>query len=292
MIRRSIGVVTILLLTPGVACAADLNVSVSVTGEPRVSAGLSGVSFAGGSLGFGVSHRAVTGTLERRLDLSVVGTAALTVNAGYALSGGGMLGVSGRGSVGPVAASVNASAWSAPLNEFDPLAQSGFAGASTLNQGWSLEASGRYRLQRDLVAFGLGEFGAQANVAAGVEWRRDATWTVRAGVRGGDAVLGALLGATWRSDDVTLTADALLGPSSLGVTGSLSYAEPLDVPSNLTVFAAYEPWRQFRLPFRLGVALEAELERGRIMAEVHAGSAGVIGTRVRYVLPLSVADDE
>lgn len=286
-----------LALSPGsAALAADLQLSAasvfrgaSGLPAPVVRIGVTDLGFAGGSAGFAVSDRAVEASYGRTLDLSVAGTARARLTAGYAFAGGGRVALAGSGTLGPLALNLGAQLWSAPLAQFDPLVTSSFEGASTRAGGWAVDASARYRLQRDLVLLASGTLGEQPNVAAGVEWRRGEL-SLRGGGRFGEGVAGATVGATLRREEYTLALDALVG-HTLGFTGSLGLPDPLTVPSNLRVYAAYEPWRLYARTLRIGATLEASVGPGELSADLRGGS-GSLGVRLGYTLPLGAEGEE
>lgn len=251
---------------------------------PTVRVGVSGLEFSGNSVAFGLSHRALDVSVGRRLDLSVAGTASARLSAGYAFQGGGRVGLGGNASVGPVALNVQTVLWSARLREFDPLIESSFEGASTSASGWVLDASARYRVQRDLQLLASAHLGQQPNVAAGLEWRQGEL-SLRGGARIGERVAGATVGASLRREEFSLNVDALIG-SSPGFTGSLNYADPLSLPSNLRIYAAYEPWRRQVEPWRVGAEMRLEQGPGEWSADLR-GTLTTLGLRVGYRLPLN-----
>ncbi|AFZ66002.1 hypothetical protein [Deinococcus peraridilitoris] len=260
--------------------------SVGVAG-PTVRIGVSELEFSGSSLAFGLSHRAVELSAGRRLDLSVAGTAGARLSAGYAFVGGARLALSGNATLGAVALNVQSALWTTRQREFDPLIESSYEGASTQERGWTFDAAARYRLQRDLLLLGSGNLGQQPNLAAGLEWRQGEL-SLRGGARFGEGVVGAMLGATLRREDLTLSVDALVGPLP-AVTGSLNYADPLSLPSSLRVYAAYELWRRHVEPWRVGAELRFEQGPGEWSADVR-GTSRSVAARLGYRLPLNVEE--
>jgi len=275
-------------LLPGSAAAQTLEFSGSTAPVFRV--GVSELTAGTTTLGFGVSNRAVDASAATGIDLSVAGTVTLRTAAAVNFGGGWTVSGSVNGTVGPVALSVQSALWTAPLRSFDPLADVRQEATSTRSAGFQVDASGRYRLQRNLQLLADASVSAQSNVGLGAEWR-DGPLSYRAGGRVGSNVLGVTGGLTVRQDDLTLTVDALLGPSSVGVVGSVSLADPLPLPSSLRLYGAYEPWRVDASSVRYGVILTTELGPGTLTAEAR-GTTGRFGARVGFALPVGPRDDE
>lgn len=273
-------------LLAGGAGAETLDVSLSSATSFRMA--LTGVEALDSTFSFGFGNRAADFSVGRGLDLSVLGTVNARVDGALLIGEPGLrgrLGVTASASLGPAAATVTASAWTAPLAALDPLAPFAFEAANTSGGGLGVALNARYRLSRDTLLLTDGALGAQPNVGVSGEFRRG-DLSYRVGGRVGSGVLGVTGGLTLRRDDVTLAVDALLGPNSLGLTGSFSLAAPLpDVDSSLRAYVAYEPWRLSAEPVRVGVALTAALGPGELMGELRGGGT-FLGVRVAYSLPL------
>ncbi|PTA69634.1 hypothetical protein [Deinococcus arcticus] len=117
------------------------------------------------------------------------------------------------------------------------------------------------------------------------------TLSWRLGARAGRGVLGVTGGLGYATESgLSLGLDALVGPQTFGVTGSVSAAEVLGEGSSLRLYAAYEPWRVASTPLRAG--LEATWTAGPGIlgltvsgGRTRSGGAGY-AARVSYALPL------
>lgn len=276
----------LLALCLGPAGAASLDFSAATS--PTFRIGVSDLSLAGGSLGLGVSNRAVDARFTNGLDLSVAGTVQAGISAAYAFSGGWRLGADAQGTLGPVAVNAALGYWTTSVAKIDPLAVWDEAGTPLSERGALARLSARYRVQRNLVLSGQGVLGPQNSLAAGVEYRLGGadSATLRGGLRGGDGVFGLSAGVSLPlTDSASLSADALLGPHSLGLTGSLSISDALGDGSTLRAYAAYEPWRTDALPLRAGLSASFAAGPGSLSLDA-AGGTGGFGLRAAYQLPL------
>lgn len=287
--KRLKGFMGMAALLSGTAGAAQIGVEAG--SGPFVRGSVSDIAAGGGTLSFGLSNRAIEAGYGLGLDLSVLGSARARLDAAYVFSGGVRLGLNANGTVGPAALTLAGAYWTAPARDQDPLAEFSEAGVSPRVQGWSADLGARYRLQRDLVLLGSGSLGAQPNLAAGVEYRSGAL-SYRGGARAGAGVLGVTAGLSYRSEaGATLALDSLLGPNSLGLTGSLALADLLGDGSSLRLYGAYEPWRVDARPLRLGAEASLPAGPGTLNLAVRGG-AGELGVRAgyRFEFPLPSPD--
>lgn len=294
-------VLMMVALLCGTAGAAQIGVEVG--GGPFVRGSVSDLSAGDGSLSFGLSNRAVEAGYALGLDsllgaAGAVGTLGARLNAAYVFSGGVRLGLSANGTLGPAALTLAGAYWTAPARDQDPLAEFSEAGVSPRAQGWSADLGARYRLRRDLVLLGSGSLGAQPNLAAGVEYRSGAV-SYRGGARAGAGVLGATAGLSYRTEEgATLALDGLLGPNSLGLSGSLAISDALGDGSSLRLYSAYEPWRSDARPLRLGAEASLPVGPGTLDLAVRGGPGpagmGELGLRAgyRFEFPAPPADPE
>ncbi|GAA0505153.1 hypothetical protein [Deinococcus depolymerans] len=123
------------------------------------------------------------------------------------------------------------------------------------------------------------------------ETEQTGTLTWRSGVLAGRDVLGLTGGLTYAAESgLSVGVDALAGPKTFGVTGSLSAPDLLGDGSSVRLYAAYEPWRTVSSPLRTGVSASLPAGSGTLTLEASAGrtlrgQAG-FGVRVGYSLPL------
>ena len=264
------------------ASAASLDVRAA--SGPNVRAGVSGLNLLGGEVSFGLSNRALDFGYAARLNFSVLGTVSARANAAYAYGGGARLALDGGGTLGPVALTAGALAWSAPLNVFDPLVTLSETGANVSAADVALDATLRYRVQRNLLALVSGHVGVQPNVAAGLEFLRG-DLSLRAGVRAGDRVAAVSAGVSVRRDTLTFGADVLLGPEGSGVVADVTVFGALGPDSSARAYVVYEPWRLAVEPLRYGLEVALSLGPGSLSAAARAGATQA-GVRVDYRVPL------
>ncbi|MBZ9753096.1 hypothetical protein K7W42_19855 [Deinococcus sp. HMF7604] len=121
------------------------------------------------------------------------------------------------------------------------------------------------------------------------------TLSWRLGARAGRDVLGLSGGLSYATEaGLTLALDALVGPHTLGLTGSAAWNEVLGEGSTLRLYAAYEPWRTVSSPLRAGVEATLAAGPGTLGVQVNGGrrldGAAGVGLRVSYALPLAGTD--
>lgn len=272
----------------GGASAAD--VEVRATTAPSARIGVSGLELRGFDVGFGVSNVGLDLSVGRRLDLSALGTLSARTTVATTFSGALSVASNASGTLGPIAVNASLNAFTAPPATFDPLAQFSFEPTSTLDSGVLLSATGRYRVQRDLVVGVSGDLGADSGVSVFGELRRDEL-TVRLGGRTGASVTGLLVGATLRGETTTLGVDALLGANGVGVTSSVTLLDVLGENTSARAYVAFEPWRTAAAPLRYGADVTLPVARGELTAGVRGGT-GNVGLRVAYAFALGAAEDE
>ncbi|MBZ9712110.1 hypothetical protein [Deinococcus multiflagellatus] len=132
---------------------------------------------------------------------------------------------------------------------------------------------------------------AEEAPAAEPEQETVGTLSWRLGARAGRGVLGLSGGLGYATESgLSLGLDALVGPQTFGVTGSVSAAEVLGEGSTLRLYAAYEPWRTASTPLRAGLEATWTAGPGTLALNVSGGrtrSGGLgYGARVSYALPL------
>ena len=287
-----------LLLSAGAAGATslDFGASLSPQGGSLLRAGVGDLPLAGFTLGAGLSSRGLDFSVSRALVLTGLGAARARFD-GAALWSGGLRGglwsgglrggLNLSGTLGPLALALAGSAWNASVDRFDPLARWAEAAPDLRDAGAALALSGRYRLSRAWVLNAQGQLGGQPNLLAYGELRRGAL-SYRLGLRAGEGVLGAAAGLSYAAEDgLSLSADALFGPDSLGLSASLGLDGRLGEDSRLRAYAAYEPWRKAEVTAALRYGLEVRVKAGpgQLSLEGRGGSGGY-GARVGYVLPL------
>ncbi len=283
MTRVPCGLLLCAALGLGPAAAANLNFSLSTS--PTARAGVAGLDLAGGTLDLGVSNRALDARFSNGLDLPAVGSLQAGVGAALAYGAGVRLNATADGALGPLAVNAALGLWTAPAASVDPLSVWDEAGTDPSGAGARADLTARYRLNRTLVLTGRGVLGYQQTLAAGLEVRSGGL-TYRGGIRGGSQVFGLTAGVTLPlTDSATLSADALLGPHSAGVVGSLNIADALGDGTGLRLYAAYEPWRTDALPTRYGASATLNAGPGTLGLGVQGGTGGV-GVRAAYSLPL------
>jgi len=284
-----------LLLSAGAAGATSLDFGVSLSPQrgSLLRAGVTDLPLAGFTLGAGLSSRGLDFSASRALVLTGLGAARARVDGAALWSGGLRGGLNLSGTLGPLALTLAGSAWNASVDRFDPLARWAEAAPDLRDAGAALGLSGRYRLSRAWVLNAQGQLGGQPNVLTYGEFRR-ASLSYRLGLRAGEGVLGAAVGLSYAAEDgLSLNADALLGPDSLGLSASLGLDGRLGEDSRLRAYAAYEPWRRAEVTAALRYGLEVSVKAGpgQLSLEGRGGSGGY-GARVGYVLPLGGADRE
>ncbi len=117
----------------------------------------------------------------------------------------------------------------------------------------------------------------------------------RAGVRAGQGVLGVTAGVSYVAESgLNLGLDALVGPRTFGITGSVGAPDVLGAGSTLRLYAAYEPWRTSGAPLRTGVEAALPVGSGELGLNLGGGRSGTgtlgYAARVTYRLPLGRAD--
>jgi len=307
----------VLTSSPAGATSLDFGVSYAPAGgtllqDGLVRIGVQDVQLGGFGLAAGLSSRALDASLTRSLVLPGLGVARVRADGAVLYTGGlSSVGLRGglnlSGTAGPVALTLSGSAWNASLTRFDPLARWAEVAPDLRDSGAALGASARYRLNRDTVLNVAGTLGGQSSVLAQAELRRG-TLSYRLGVRAGQNVLGGLAGATYTDPDTGLSAslDALAGPDTLGLSGSLGLDGVLGEGSTARLFAAYEPWRTTSEVLRYGVQASLPLGPGTLSLEGYGGTqsggaqaggmGGTVGQgfglKVGYLLPLGAAGPE
>lgn len=303
------------VLLLGSAHATDLDFGVSLASVSALQlvpqVGLRDLSLAGGRLDASVSTLGVQGGYERSLTLPPLGAVTVGAEAGVPWGGGLRLSARVAGSAGPVALNVGGSVFTASALALDPLAGWRPEPTDLRPTGWAADLGARYRVSRALIAVAGGELGAQPNASLGIEQRRDltratqgvpgeagegetetestGTLTLRAGVRGGQNVLGLTGGLSYASEAGPGASLDLLVGRGFGVQAALTLPEILGFSSNL--YAAYEPWRAAAAPLRYGLEARRELGRGTLVLAARGGQtqAGVSGfgaeARYRFTLP-------
>ena len=305
--RRLFALVAALTSSLAGAASLDFGVSYAPAGgtllqDGLVRLGVQDVQFAGFGLAAGLSSRALDATLTRSLVLPGLGALRLRADGAALYLGGLRGGLNLSGTAGPVALTLSGGAWNASLTRFDPLARWAEVAPDLRDSGVALGASARYRLNRDTVLNVAGTLGGQSSVLAQAEFRAEAL-SYRLGVRAGQNVLGAAVGVTYADPDTGITAslDALVGPDTLGLSGSLGLDGALGEGSTARLYAAYEPWRTTSEVLRYGVQASLPLGAGTLSLEGYGGahSGGLGGTagqgfglKVGYLLPLGTAKPE
>ncbi|GAA5514690.1 hypothetical protein Dcar01_03446 [Deinococcus carri] len=278
-----------------------------------VRVGVGDVSFGRGTLTAGVSNRAAEIGLVQGFSLPPAGTVSASADAALAWGGGLRLAARVGGTLGPVALNVGAAGFTTAATAVDPLAAWALTPTALRTRGWNADFTARYRVNRTLIAVVGGEFGAQNQGLLGVEWRRDltrvlppaegddpdaepgtertGTLALRLGARAGQNVLGLSGGVTYSTEaGLSLALDALAGPGSWGVVGSLNAPDLLGAGSTAGVYLAYEPWRLAAAPLRAGAQATVPAGRGTLSLDVRGGllpgGGSGLGARVGYSFPL------
>lgn len=310
------------LLLGCTAQAVNLDFGVSYPLTARV--GVSDWGVLGGRVGAGLSTKGADLSYARVLALPPLGAVSVSSRAQVAWAGGYWLESRGTGALGPVAVNLGGNVFSTPASTFDALAYYILTPTDTRPSGWNADLSVRYRVNRNAVAVLGGEFGGQTNGFAGVELRRDLTRTLppaegddpeappeteslgtltyRLGVRAGRDVLGATAGITYATQSGrTLALDAQLGPSrsgnaGYGVVGSVGFGEVLGDGSSLRAYAAYEPWREYAAPLRVGLEASKPLGRGTLGLNLRGGQNRLgetgFGVSATYSFPLGGSTEQ
>lgn len=257
---------------------------------------LSEVPTGKGQTRFSVSTHAARLGYRQGLTLPALGAVQGEVRLSHPWSGGLRLSSQLSGSAGPVALGIGGEVFSAAVTAEDPLAAWEEQARDLRPGGWNADLNARYRLSRFLTLHSDSEFGPQPSTLAALEWRRapreeedpNTTLLLRGGVRAGRGVLGASVGATYRTGaGLDLSADALLGAQpGLGARLTLP---PLG-ENELSAYARYEPWRRASAPLRYGADLSRPLGRGQLGVSLRGGQflngAAGFGAALRYSLPL------
>ncbi|WP_246580376.1 hypothetical protein [Deinococcus aestuarii] len=286
--------------------------------------GVSDIALGRGTLAAGVSNRALEVGVTQGLSVPLLGAVAATADAAVTWGGGVRLASRVNVTLGPVALNAGGAFFTAGATAVDPLAAWTQAPTDLRERGANADVTARYRVSRTLIAVAGGEFGAQPQALAGVEWRRDLTRplppaegddpeagpatertgsvTLRLGARAGRDVLGLAGGVSYSAESgVTLALDALAGTgaggaATWGVTGSLSAPDLLGEGSLAQVYVAYEPWRTASAPLRVGTEVRVPTGSGTLSVDVRGGRlpggpAG-FGARVGYTFPLGGPPEE
>ncbi|ABF45847.1 hypothetical protein Dgeo_1552 [Deinococcus geothermalis DSM 11300] len=313
--RRWMTVLALAGAAGGVAGAVNLDFGVAyhsgTSGWARV--GVSDLALGRGTLTLGVSNRALEASVVQGFSLPPAGTVSARLEAAVTQQGGLRLAPGVSGTLGPVALNLAGTFFTAGATEIDPLAAWTLAPTDLRASGWNADLTARYRVSRSLIALASGGFGAQNQGSLGLEWRRDLTRTLppaagddpgsapttetlgslalRLGTRAGQGVLGVTGGLTYRAaSGLTLALDALAGPESWGVTGSLNAPDLLGEGSMFALYVADEPWRQASAPLRVGAEVTVPAGPGTLGLAVRGGQwpgrAGGVGARVSYSFPL------
>lgn len=311
------GWMALALALAGTAGATALDFGVSYHGGPQgggwARVGVSDFPALGGRVSAGLSTRAATVGYARSLALPPLGVVTARADVAAAFAGGVQASARLGGSVGPVALNLATSGFSAPAARIDPLSLWTFDATDTRERGFNAQVSARYRVNRNLIAVVGGEFGGQNMGTVGVEGRREltrllppdegaqpgdepetetvGTLTWRAGVRAGQDVLGVTGGVSYAAESgLNLGLDALVGPKTFGITGSVDAGELLGPGSSVRLYAAYEPWRTASTPLRAGIAATRPLGSGEVGLNVSGGRTPDgqtgYGARLTYRLPL------
>jgi len=300
-LRRSLLPLAVTLATAG-ATSLDFGVSYAPAGgtlleDGRLRVGVQDLPLAGFTVAAGLGTRGLDAALSRSLVLPGLGVARARAEVAALYSGGLRGGLSLSGTAGPVALTLDGHAWNAGLTRFDPLARWAEEAPDLRDGGAALGVSARYRLSREVVLSATGTLGGQSGVLAQAELRREAL-SYRFGLRAGQGVLGAALGATYTDPDSGLNAalDLLAGPNTFGLTGHLGADNVLGDGSSLRLFAAYEPWRTTSETLRYGAQVSLSLGAGTLGLEGYGGTRGAagqgFGLTAKYLLPLDAPDSQ
>jgi hypothetical protein len=305
------------LMLAGTAGATALDFGVSYHGGPQgggwARVGVSDFPALGGRVSAGLSTRAAELGYGRSLALPPLGVVTARADVAAAFAGGVRASARLGGSVGPVALNLAATGFSTSAGRIDPLTSWNFDATDSRERGFNATLGARYRINRDLIAVAGGEFGGQNMGAVGVEVRRELTRAVpleegalpgdepeteavgtltwRAGVRAGQDVLGVTGGVSYAAESgLSLGLDALVGPKTFGITGSVDAGELLGPGSSVRLYAAYEPWRTASTPLRAGLTATRPLAGGEVGLTVSGGRTPDgqtgYGARLTYTLPL------
>ncbi len=310
------------LTLAGTAGATALDFGVSYHAGPQGGGwgrvGVSDLPVLGGRVAAGLSTRAAEVGYGRSLALPPLGV--VTARADVAVAFGGGVRASARlgASVGPVALNLAGTGFSTSAGLTDPMALWNFEATDSRERGFNAELGARYRINRNLIAVAGGEFGGQNMGTVGVEGRRELTRTLpldegaqpgdepeteavgtltwRAGVRAGKDVLGVTGGVSYAAESgLNLGLDAVVGPKTFGITGSVDAGELLGPGSSVRLYAAYEPWRTASTPLRAGLIATRPLGGGEVGLNVSGGRTSDgqtgYGARLSYTLPLG-ADNQ
>lgn len=299
----------------GTAGAANLDFGAAYrtgAGGSLFQAGVSDVTFAGGTVSAALSNRAAEVSLTRSVGLPPAGGGNARLDAALVWRGGLRLSAGAAGTLGPVALNLGAAFFTAGVTAVDPLAAWTLAPADLRASGWNADFTARYRVSRTLIAVAGGEFGPQNHLLGGAEWRRDlirvlppaqdnpqaepetertGTLALRLGGRVGRDVLGVTGGVTYSSEaGLSLALDALAGPGKWGVLSSVTAPDVLGEGSTARLYVAYEPWRRVSAPLRAGVESTLPVGSGTLRVDVRGGTDGV-GARISYRVPLGSGPD-
>ncbi len=287
---RSLLACSALLVGSAQAATFDFGVSLSpdLASPFTFRGGLSDVRLGGNRFSVAASNRAAELGVRRNLPLTALGTLQLGLGGALVYAGdtGVRLSADVSGSLASLALSASGRGWTAPTRALDPLSVWNEDATDPAKTGLQADLSARYRASRNLIVNLGGELGAQSSASVVGEWRGPAV-SYRLGAQGGSEVLGVLAGLTYRAEDVTLTADALLGRS---YGGSLKVDAPVLMPISagqaigLSAYLNYEPWRTAALPLRYGVDVGVPLGLavdGQLSFGVRGGTGGV-GFRAGY----------
>ncbi|GGM05951.1 hypothetical protein GCM10010841_12850 [Deinococcus aerophilus] len=298
-----------------------------IAGGGGAQVGISGLEALGGRISAGLSTRAATVGYARGLALPPLGAATVNGTVALAWRGGVRADLRGTATVGPVALNLGLGAFTTSAASTDPLSVWALTPPDARDRGLSADLSARYRLSRSLILVAGGELSVQTQGFVGVEGRRDLTRPVppqegtgaaasdstandpaeaettepetepvgtlnwRAGVRAGQGVLGVTAGVGYAAESgLNLGLDALVGPRTFGITGSVGAPDVLGAGSTLRLYAAYEPWRTSGAPLRTGVEATLPVGSGEFGLNLGGGRTGAdtlgYAARVTYRLPL------
>lgn len=307
---------TALLALAGSAQAVSYNFGASVAAQAAqpftVRAGVSDILLGGNRLSLAASNKALEVSLVRNQPLLVLGTFRLGASGALAYSSlpGARLGAQASGSIGPVALSSSALFWNTSAAALDPLSIWNQAAVNPALSGAQANLQAKYRPSRNLIVTLDGQLGSQSTASLSGEWR-NTFYSYRLGALGGQGVVAALAGLTYRAESFTLSADAVVGRTTdqtlahSGLSentfgGSLLLDAPVVVPLSadqalgLSAYINYEPWRTAALPLRYGIDVDVPLGLavdGKLNVGVRGGSGG-IGVQAGYTFSPGGLDAE
>ncbi|TSA82994.1 hypothetical protein FNU79_12800 [Deinococcus detaillensis] len=276
------------------ASLASSDLAVSGVRAFSVRAGVSDVLLGQNRFSLALSNRAAEVGVQRNQALFTIGTVRLAASGALVYAGpiGTRLRAEASGSLGPVALSASGQLWNSPAAALDPLLVWSQMPVNLNASGLQANLEAKYRPSRDLILTFAGELGSQSLASLTGEWRADAL-SYRLGASAGKGVVAALAGVTYRAENFTVAADALVGRAAAGqatLGGALSLDAPAALPLNdaqaigLSAYLKYEPWRTAALPLRYGVDVDVPLGAavdGQLNLGLRGGSGG-FGVRAGY----------